>query len=492
MVKKGWLLAAMLAICSVPALAGLPPRSCAAADCVAAEQARADLRSLYATMRESHFNLYARVSEAAYDAHLKVLTDSVTGPMGKPAFNLLLQRLLAFGRVGHARTDAPVQDALAHVQSGGKVLPLNVTIKDGAMLLDDWADAEGKLAPGSEIVSISRTPVPELYRQLRTIVSADTDQLLQAQVEQGLPLYLYLLLGPVERARVETRSADGRVTAHDVAAVDFATMKSLRPSEPVEKPALDPGKRDFRMIGDKVAFLRPGPFGNVEGEASSGEPYDPAPFEAFLTKAFERFESGRAADLIIDLRGNQGGDNSFSDLMIARIADRPFRFASRFQVKASAANKSHYAMQKIEPGSLMELMAARERRAPNGTIYTVDLPLVEPRTTNRFDGRVWVLIDRHSYSNAAVVAATIQDYGFGELMGEATADLATTFGSVEHFELRKGGVSVAYPKSYMVRPSGDETVRGVQPDIGLPGQPIDDRADKVLEAALAHIARAKE
>ena len=487
--KKGLLLAAMLACYSVPAVAATPQQECAAADCVTAEQARTELRSLYATIRESHFNLYARVSEGSYDAHLRALIERVSGPMPRPALNLLLQRLLAFGQVGHARTDAPVRDALARVQSGGKILPLNVTIRNGAMLLDEWADAEGKLKPGSKIVSIGGTRVPDLYRQLRSIVSADTDQLLQAQVEQALPIYLYLLLGPVERVRVETRSSDG-TAVNDVAAVDFATMKAFRPADPIEKPALDPGKRDFRMVGNKVAYLHPGPFGNIAGEASSGDDYDPAPFEAFLTKAFEQFAAARATDLIIDLRGNQGGDNSFSDLMIARIAERPFRFASRFQIKASAANKAHYAKQKIEPSSLMELMAASEMRAPNGTVYTVDLPLVEPRTSNSFDGRVWVLIDRHSYSNAAVVAATIQDYGFGRLMGEATADLATTFGSVEHFEL--GGISVAYPKSYMIRPSGDQSVRGVQPDIALPAQPIDDPADRVLEAALAHIARVKD
>lgn len=487
--KKRLLLAAMLACCTLPAAAAAPPQQCAATDCVPAEQARSELDSLYAKMRELHFNLYARVSKANYDAHLQKLTGSVTAPMPRPALNLLFQRLLAFGQVGHARTDAPIQDALAHVQSGGKILPLNVTIRDGTMLLDDWADAEGKLAPGSEIVSIGGTPVPELYRQLRSIVSADTDHLLLAQVEQALPLYLYLLLGPVERIKVETRSADGRTDLSDVAAVDFATMEAFRPAEPVEKPALDPGKRESRMIGDKVAYLRPGPFGNIAGEASSGEDYDPAPFEKFLSEAFQRFVAEQATDLVIDLRGNQGGDNSFSDLMIARIADRPFRFASRFQVKASAANKAHYAKQKIEPGSLMALMAASENRAPNGSIYSVDLPMVQPRTSNRFDGRVWALIDRHSYSNAAVVAAMIQDYRFGTLLGQATADLATTFGSVEHFEL--GGISMAYPKSYMIRPNGDEMVRGVQPDVELPPQPVGDPADRVLEATLAHIASAR-
>lgn len=283
------------------------------------------------------------------------------------------------------------------------------------------------------------------------------------------------------------------MTKASIPAVDFATMQSLGADDPVAEPALDPGKREFGMLGEAIAYLRPGPFGNIEGEpVAEGETYDPEPFDAFLTEAFEQFKAERATDLVIDLRGNQGGDNSFSDLMIARIADQPFRFASRFLVKASAANKAQYAKQQIEPQSLMAMMAAKEMSAANGTVYEVELPLVAPRTANRFEGKVWVLIDRHSYSNAAVVAAVIQDYGFGTLMGEATADLATTFGSIEHFTLPESGSSVAYPKSYMVRPSGDERVRGVQPDVPLPVQPIDDAVDRVLESALAHIAKSRQ
>lgn len=39
----------------------------------------------------------------------------------------------------------------------------------------------------------------------------------------------------------------------------------------------------------------------------------------------------------IDLRDNPGGDNSFSDGMLAWIAGRPFRFSPGFEIRVSEA-----------------------------------------------------------------------------------------------------------------------------------------------------------
>ena len=109
--------------------------------------------------------------------------------------------------------------------------------------------------------------------------------------------------------------------------------------------------------------------------------------------------------------------------MVAWFASRPFRFASTFMLKASAATKADYARQRLTGAPIDPDFARQmdeEARRPNGTRYRYELSaLVQPRQGARFKGRVWVLINRHSYSNAASVAALVQDYGFGKIIGEA-------------------------------------------------------------------------
>ena len=110
--------------------------------------------------------------------------------------------------------------------------------------------------------------------------------------------------------------------------------------------------------------------------------------------------------------------------------------------------------------------------------------MVAPRSEPRFQGRVWVLINRHSYSNAASVAALVQDYGFGEVIGEETADVASNYASTQHFTLPGTGMIVAYPKSYFLRPNGNGAVAGVVPDFPIEPPRIASVGDPTLEAAM--------
>jgi C-terminal processing protease CtpA/Prc len=131
-----------------------------------------------------------------------------------------------------------------------------------------------------------------------------------------------------------------------------------------------------------------------------------------------------------------------------------------------------------------------EDRQPNGTRYPYELPMVMPRADPRFRGHVWVLVDRHSYSNAASVAALVQDYGFGTIIGEETADVASNYASVQHFTLPRTGIVVTYPKSHFIRPNGKDEVAGVRPDIPIERPAVTVDGDVVLNEAIRIIGQA--
>ena len=268
-------------------------------------------------------------------------------------------------------------------------------------------------------------------------------------------------------------TGNGRDAAITVDAVPAALVEERKGA----RESLAQSRR-AEMLPYGVAYLRPGPF------YAAGEDETLETFEAFVDGAFREFIAADAQDLVIDLRDNPGGDNSFSDPMIAWFADEPFRFASRFEVKASTRTRIVLGELAAKwPDGVSARMLEKMEKHKDGETFEFDIPKVTPREPG-FSGRIWALVNRHTYSNGTTVAAIIQDYGFGTVLGEETADLPTSYASSAQLTLPETGIAVTYPKAYFVRPSGDETPRGVVPDHGIEFPVVPGDADPALDEAL--------
>jgi C-terminal processing protease CtpA/Prc len=269
-----------------------------------------------------------------------------------------------------------------------------------------------------------------------------------------------------------------------------AEMEAARLLQPAALDLENP-LRAAKLLDGGVAYLRPGPFYNVEANTGADE-WDVSSFREFIDDAFDQFLKAGARRLIIDLRGNPGGDNLFSDVMVSWFAARPFRFASQFKIKVSeatiAANTARIKNDAAAAGPVSQAFADLYARHQIGDVAEFPIPLASPRAGKRFEGKVFVLIDRQSYSNAVAVAALVQDYQFGVIVGEATSDMATTYGAMEQFALEHTGLLVGYPKARIVRPNGDLRARGVTPDIAIRVPIVQSPRDEVLREAIA-IAR---
>jgi hypothetical protein len=460
------------------------------ANCFTAAEAQEDLRILYQRLQNEHVDLFARRNKTEYDAHIDGLAARIGGPIPKSKFRFMLHEAMAFGEIGHAKTEAAMEDVFAHVGKGGGIIPLSIVYRGEGMLTDNWTGTSEALPPGSRIIALGGMPTADFEAEARKLVSADTKRLLWAQIEQGLPAYLYLVFGPRDALTVEYVAPDGTSGTHDVAAMPLGEMYALQDERPVARPDRNANARVYRDLGDGLFYLQPGPFSATSEErGEDGAAYTIGPFREFVAQAFAALADSGARDLIIDLRGNGGGDASFSDLIIARLTDQPYRHSARYEIRAGPNTKAVWAGRDTDPETLSGRIAAALQTAADGERVSIELPTIQPISDNAFDGRVWVLVDRHSYSNAAVVAALMQDLGIARVMGEETADVPTTFGAVESFALPNSGASITYPKAYMVRPSGSEAVRGVVPDFPIAPNPIGSARDTMLEAAISEIKR---
>ena len=447
---------------------------------VDADTARIEFAALYDGLQSAHYDLYVNRSEVAYDSQFSTTMEAINEPVSRFELFLAFQKFAAFGNVAHARLEFPSEVYDAYRENGGKAFPIYLRIVDGRAYVGEDYTGLDEVTPGDEILAIDATPMSAWLERTAQYLSADTDYIAHSMLEFSFPMYLWVDAGPRDEFDVQLKGAAGDTKDITIPALSRAALMAATEENATSESSETP-MREAKMLNTSIAYLKPGPFYNAEAPEKI---WDTTSFVAFIDEAFADFIARDAQSLIIDLRGNPGGDNSFSDPMIAWIADRPFRFASKFLIKSSdEAAASNQARLDANPGAVEGIshqFAKAYEATPRGETFEFDIPFTKPRQGARFQGDVYVLINRHSYSNAVNVASIFQDYGWGHIAGEKTADMATTYGAMEQFILPETGFSVGFPKAHIIRPSGDERVDGVTPDIAIEFPVVSTDEDDVL------------
>lgn len=444
------------------------------------EDLRADFAELYSTLEAAHFDLFVQTPKEELDAHYRATLDGLTEPLDPFEARIRFQQFVSRVRIGHTRIDFPFQAFAEHRQNGGKTVPFFFRVVDGRVRITESLGA-GDLRLGDEILAVEGVPAGEFLARLRRHISSESEYMAHALLEFWFPQLLWVELGAPDSITVRAR---GEGEAPRTVTVPLRTAEEIRQAAENAPPSLqlDWNARSWRMLDAQIGYLRPGPF----YEPTTPDDYDPRAFVQFVDQAFEGLLEAGATDLLIDLRANPGGDNSFSDPMVAWFADRPFRFNSSFRIKLSettrASNQKRADASSVD--GVSKQFAELYRGKKNGERVDYETAWAEPRQGRRFEGRVYLLVNRHSFSNTVTVAALVQDFGFGVVLGEETSDLATTYGAMERFVLPRTGIEVGYPKAQIVRPSGDLALRGVVPDIPIETPLVEGPDDPVLGRAV--------
>ncbi|GHA77707.1 S41 family peptidase [Pontibacter akesuensis] len=431
---------------------------------------KADLDYLYRTLQAAHYNLYAYVSKKQYNgAYTKIRTSIRKDSLSLLETSMLFQKLAAVGNTGHSEIDFPAPSYITFARNGGTVFPLEVAFEDELAYVRKSYASHPAIKAGDQVLSINKVPIGKIIGQIHPYISAERPYYKNVKLEfWSFPRYCWAVFGEKKAFSVSVKGADGKVATHTIDAIPVMDSESQRNGEIVKND------RFYKFYGD-VAYLHPGSFSSA---AADGE----ATFKAFVDSAFTDIKSKHAKQLVIDLRNNAGGHNAFSDYLIAYFADEPFRWYSKFSIKTSAALKEQ--TRKQPSNSPLDAYSKAILDHPDGEAFAYDLPIQHPMPEDkRFTGKVYVLVNRHTYSMAAVSAALIQDYGFGEIIGEETGDVPTLYGSVFSFALPQTGIAVKVPKSYIVRPNGDEKLTGVIPDHKVRDHLLDEE-DEILSYTL--------
>ena len=448
------------------------------------QEIRSDLEYLRNALEASHYDYYALTKKDKLDSIYSQIGESVDDSLTSIEVFRLFQPYIVASKMSHCYMDYPWNEYFGdYIQKEGTVFPLNLYFNRNKVFIRANYSGNSLIENDDEIISLNGKSIDKVIGDMCKYVAGPTRYYKNSQIEQNTFTRLFwFFYGNHDKFILTIKKGDGREVELILDAISGKDFEEKNRKE----VSLFRTHRSFRMIED-VGYLHPGGFINANSDYDMSDPYtyDTKEFYHFIDSAFTVFREAGAKDLIVDLRYNPGGDNSFSDYMIAYFATKPFSISERFSVKTSQITKEFWEKyNKPEHRELKKKILSHK----NGDYFDITLLETEPHCDSiKFNGNVYIIINRYSYSNSASVAAIIQDYKFGEIVGEETAEIVSSYGGTHKFKLPNTKWPVTYPKAFTTRPNGDTSQRGVVPDYEFEDNLFTDK-DEVLEFTLELIA----
>jgi len=420
-----------------------------------AKELQEDIDYLFKEYEEIHPNLYAYVDESEVKYDIEELKSQITGPMNLKDFSKALNPVVANIKDGHTRVKIETY-IKGHFNDnrgtkGVYYLPFTVSCRDQKIYIDD--SLEAYIPVGVEILSINGVSRDEIYKETIKHMPGFNPAFNEVKLEGKFPMYYWLEFGSAKEYEI-IYLCDGENIATTVPSYTYRQYADLQYVVSQDK------SDDFwYKIENDTCYLEFNVFSDYNL------------FDSFLVKMFTEIEEKGVENLVIDIRKNGGGNSMLGNLLFSYIYEDGFRMWSRCEVKISEQLRSQRDYADYHTGNI-------------GEVLNFDSEFYRTAIEHPFDGNVFVLIGRRSFSSASDFAALVKDNNAGVLIGEKTGGLVSNYGDFVSIKLPNTGIKASSSFRYFVRPNGDTTLAAVAPDFEVFQTLADTEngADTVLES----------
>lgn len=281
------------------------------------------LPALVAFLRKAHPDPHRFVSEAELDARLETEMQELDGDTDPIALARGASRVLA--TVG----DAHLAVGLGPEVAAGPLVPFLLKRAGGRVFVDA---SEPPMPLGTEVISVEGRPVRELLDAIAELASVDGARpaVRAAEAERRFSFLALMELGARARYELSVRRPGADPETITLEATDREGVERLaaaRQSAPLWGAAPSSGEPPWptlARIDETTQILRLPGFG-LE---------DDAPYEERVAALFAALAPEER--LVLDLRGNEGGNRALGITVLKRLLDRPFTQWARVSTRVRA------------------------------------------------------------------------------------------------------------------------------------------------------------
>jgi hypothetical protein len=340
-------------------------------------------------------------------------------------------------------------------KSGGTYLPLDIKIDGNKIIIDK--DYSGELPTGKEIVAINHIKSKTIIDSLLRYSNSTTNYSRKMDTQEDFSTLLWWVYNFSDTFLIELK--DKVYTIKGMTSAELDQVKSNNSNQQKEYR-----QYTLKEINSKTGLLTFRDFGIR----------DTVTYNNFLDSVFLVLKDKSIQNLIIDVRGNEGGNGSQIEV-VKYLYDKPFKANSKVYYKKSKIAEDFFMLflypkdsNNVDMRNYVEESVFGTCQAEHkfGESYECGDKFYFPKPDSiRFKGNLFVLTDYKTNSSAVDFVVLIKDYKIGTIIGSETRQSPSNDANGCYFLLPNSNIMAMGATMYEIRPNGDpDSTRGVIPD----------------------------
>jgi hypothetical protein len=418
-------------------------------------------------LEESHPSLYWYTPKDSIDYYFDWGANKLTDSMQEYQFRNLLSYVVSKFKCGHTTVRASKQATKFSERVRSFAFPLSVkTWNDTAIVTSNLNRKDSNVTRGVLLKSIEGRPIKVIIDSFFKHLSADGNNLThkyQTLSNAGVFRNMYAsYFGLRQKMKVEYIDTAGNVKT--------ALLNVYNPSADTPRvrvpPLKLPSKRERKKFAlkaqrslriDKVlntAFLEVNTFAKTYK------------LKSFFRKSFRQIKKEGSKNLVVDMRGNGGGNVTLSNLLTKYIADKPFKIAdSLYAINNKSSYKKYQSQYFLN--RLFFIFLTRKKKDGNYHFSMFENKYFKPKRHNHFEGTTYIMTGGNTFSAATLFAKALKDQEDVIVVGEETGGGAygNTAWLIPDITLPRTKIRFRLPLFRLVIDKDELKGRGVIPEV---------------------------
>lgn len=462
-------------------------------------QMKQDISLLKSVLYNLHPGIYRYNTKEDFEKYFNNLESSAKQQMPIKQFYLQISQLVNKIKCGHTFPNPlNLEDSVKNLFFNEQVVPFFFKIINNKIIITNNVSNEPIIKNGDEILSINNNNSSTIISKLLTVSRADGNNAQQKKLNNisirpndsyGNTLFdiYYPLFFPHDNKilLVQIKNVNGIKKNY--------TLEYLSSSERLKKYETLFGKVlenentwNCKSFNTSTTYLKFGTFAFWNSDFK---------WKNYIDSCFAIINKNkRVENLVIDLRGNEGGSGNISNYILSILTSKPLK---------SESNSTICYRYLSVPDSLKKYLSTWDKRfkqPKDSSAYTlneiglyqkkieeIDNPILP--NTNSFKGKVYLLVDAECSSSTFEFARTFQYNQLGQILGEPTGGTKQGLNGFEmfFFTMPNSKMEVDIPLVYFYHKNAKD--EGIKPNILIaPSQKdVYNNTDPVLTYILKNI-----